>query len=420
VSSPQVLIVGGGLAGLCCARSLRDAKISFQLLEASDEVGGRARTDAFDGFLLDRGFQVLLTAYPEAQSVLRYDQLRLARYEPGALVRFQGRFHRFADPWRRPKHLFSTAVSRVGSTLDKLRIARLVRRLCKSSLEQLYERPETTTVAALQREGFSSRIVDCFFRPFLGGVFLDPQLETSSRMFEFVFRMFALGEAAVPENGMGEIARQITRQLPEDGIRLNAQVKSVNENSVTLVSGEHLQADSVVVACERPAAARLLGDSETDGEQALGQGVTCLYFAADEPPLKEPILVLNGEGEGPINNLCVPSQVSSQYAPPGKSLISVTVLGVDQPAEELLLRSVLEQLTDWFGRSVDSWKHLRSYVIPYALPNQFPPRLSPVSKTNIRSDGIFVCGDYLDTASIQGAMVSGRRAAENLIAATKS
>jgi protoporphyrinogen oxidase len=416
MKKPEVLIVGGGLAGLCCARRLQQSGVSFQIVEAADAVGGRARTDNVDGFLLDRGFQVLLTAYPEARDVLDYGKLNLARFEPGALIRYRGSFHRFADPWRRPRHLLATAISPVASLGDKLRVARLRRRVCRGTLTELHERPETTTLAQLHNEGFSERIIERFFRPFLGGVFLESGLNTSSRKFEFVFRMFSLGDAAVPAKGMGAMAQQLADGLPPESVRTGARVVHLEPNRIRLESGEVLTAPVVVVACEEPAAAKLLGESGA----VHANSVTCFFFAADKAPIEEPILVLNGEGQGPINNLCVPSQVSSDYAPPGKSLVSVSVLGVvPDDREGDLYNQVVEQLQDWFGSAVAQWRPLKTYKIPYALPIQNPPALSPVAKPAMRQDGIFVCGDYLDTASIQGAMLSGRRAAE-CVAASKS
>ena len=405
MSNPEVTIIGGGLSGLCCARRLHEAGVSFRLLEASEEFGGRVRTDEVNGFLLDRGFQVLLTAYPEAQDVLDYDALNLARFAPGALVRYRGRFHRFTDPWRSPRHLFATASSPIGSLTDKLRVARLRSRVCRSSLDKLFERPETTTINALRQEGFSKRFIESFFRPFLGGVFLERDLDTSSRMFDFVFRMFATGNVVLPAGGIGEIARQITNKLPDETLRTGASVEAFEGTTVRLTSGESLQAGAVVIACEAPAAAKLL----VDPTPPSGRGVTCLYFAAERPPIEEPILVLNGDGVGPINNLCVPSQVTPTYAPASQALVSVTVLGLPDGDVEA---SVRKQLLDWFGPDVIAWRHLRTYRIPYALPSQAPPALSPVEKSSTRGDHLFVCGDYLDTASIQGAMVSGRRAAE--------
>jgi protoporphyrinogen oxidase len=229
-------------------------------------------------------------------------------------------------------------------------------------------------------------------------------------MLDFVFRMFSTGDAALPARGMGAMARQIAARLPDGVIRTGASVDTIHGNTICLASGERFQARSIVVACEAPAAGRLLG-----GEKPVaGQGVTCLYFAADRPPIEEPILVLNGDGCGPVNNLCVPSQLTRTYAPTNQSLISVTVLGIQANAAKLE-GEVREQLRDWFGGDVDGWSHLRSYRIPYALPKQSPPALSPVEKPVKQPNGIFVCGDYLETASIQGAIASGRRAAQQII-----
>lgn len=415
MSDSQVIIVGGGLAGLCCALHLQEAGISSKIFEASDEVGGRARTDESEGFLLDRGFQVLLTAYPEARRVLDYEKLELKSFQPGALVRYRGRFHRFADPWRSPRHILSTAVSPVATLADKLRVAGLRGRVCQVSLDTLFDQPETTTLDSLQAAGFSEHIINRFFRPFLGGVFLDAELQTSSRMFDFVFRMFATGEAVLPAAGMGAIARQLAARLSPEGIVTKTPVDRVEGNSIYLASGEQVSGSQVVIACEAPVAAALLGEERP----TPGRGVTCFYFAADEPPIKEPILVLNGDGTGPINNLCVPSQLSASYAPQDKSLVSVTVLGIAEDLAETE-SEVRKQLVEWFGGAADGWTLLRTYPIPYALPEQQPPALTPVVKPAVRDDGSIVCGDYLDTASIQGAMSSGRRAAQQVATSLRS
>jgi phytoene dehydrogenase-like protein len=153
MNEADVLIVGGGLAGLCCARRLAAAGVTCQVLEASNAVGGRVRTDRVEGFLLDRGFQVLLTAYPEARQALDYDALELRPFEPGALIRCGGRFQRLVDPWRRPKHVLATAFSSVGSLADKLRIASLRRRVRRTTLDELDEQPEQSTIEAPPARG---------------------------------------------------------------------------------------------------------------------------------------------------------------------------------------------------------------------------------------------------------------------------
>ena len=406
---PEVLIVGGGIAGLCCARHLHQSGVPNKIVESAEEVGGRVRTEQYRGFRLDRGFQVLLTEYPEAKKVLDYEKLQLRCFEPGALVRVGGKFHRFVDPWRRPQHILETAFSPIASFVDKLRVAKLRSRVCRGRLEELTTGPETTTLERLYAEGFSNRIIQRFFKPFLGGVFLENELNTSSRKFEFVFRMFSQGDAAIPAHGMGQISKQLAAGLPPGNIETNAKVIHVGPNLVRLEDGRELSATNVVVACEAPAAARLLGEKPPEAPH----GVTCFYFSADSPPIRDPILILNGEGHGPINNLCVPSQVVPECAPSGKSLISVTVLGSTELNQNIQLRDqVIDQLRKWFGTKVDAWDHLKTYNISYGLPSQTPASQTFSADEVRRRRGIILCGDYLENASIQGAMVSGRRAAE--------
>lgn len=408
--SIDAIIVGGGLAGLTCARYLCNNGVTCRLLEASDDISGRVRTDLVDGFLLDRGFQVFLTAYPEARDILDYEKLKLRQFEPGALVRMRGEFQRLSDPWRRPRHLLATALSPVATLADKMRIARFRKHTTRGEVEDILTRPQQRTIELLYRRGFSSAVVEQFFRPFLGGVFLDADLETSSRICEFVFRMFALGDVTLPERGMAEIPRQLANQLPTGVVSVASPVDSVEGLTVILRSGERLTGRTVVIATEAPAAQELIGGRFA----TTGRSVSNLYFAADEPLILEPILVLNGDGTGPINNLCVPSQVAAGYAPPGQSLISVSVLGVHVD-QQRLVEQVRDQLNDWFGPIATTWRHLRTYSIRYALPSLQSSAAEPIAKTTVVKDGLFISGDHCDTASINGAMASGRRAAEAVL-----
>ena len=403
----DVIVVGAGLAGLCCAGQLASQGVDVLVLERSDAIGGRVRTDEVDGFLLDRGFQVLLTAYPEARRALDNERLGLRPFSAGALVRLRGGFTCMVDPLRHPLAAARTLRTGPGSLADKLRIARLRRRLSRASLNELLEAPQVTTAEALRLEGFSQEIVDGFFRPFLGGIFLDRRLETSSRLFAYVFKLFAEGEAALPAAGMQAIPRQLAESLPEAAVRLAATVESVDRRGAMLAGGERLEAAAVVVAADGPEAARLTRAVEAPA----GRATTCMYFAAERSPLDEPILVLDGEGRGPVNDLCVPSDVAPSYAPPGAALISASILGIPPLDDHGLEVAVREQLRAWFGAQVDGWRRLAVYRIPFALPAQPPEVLAAPQRPVRLRDGLFVCGDHRDTASIQGAMVSGRRAA---------
>ena len=415
MSAPRVIVVGAGLAGLACARRLRDAGAAAVVLEAADEVGGRVRTDEVDGFRLDRGFQVLLTAYPECRRQLDYPALDLKAFFPGALVRLGGRFHTVADPWRAPLAGLRAALAPIGSLADKLRVARLRRRLLNTDLEALFERPERTTLDALRREGFSRQMIERFFRPFLGGIFLERELATSSRMFEFVYKMFSAGDTALPAAGMQAIPRQLAAGLPRGVVRTGCRVAEVVAPRARLESGERIEGDAVVLAGAFP---ELPGRPQAP-TPAAWCATTCLYFAAPELPVDRPILVLDGDGEGPVNNLCVPSRVAPSYAPAGRALVSASVVhgsaGDDLPGDELEA-AARRQLSGWFGPVVADWDLLRAYRIRRALPSQTPPWLEPARRPVRLADRLYACGDHRDNASIQGAMVSGRRAAEAVLA----
>jgi phytoene dehydrogenase-like protein len=408
-----VYVVGAGLAGLRCARRLRDKGVAATVLEAADGVGGRVRTDRVDDFLLDRGFQVLLTAYPEAREALDYRELELHPFYPGAVVRAGGKFVTVADPFRRRWDGLRTALAPVGGLGDKLKVAALRRRVVAGSLEELFARPETTTREALAADGFSDVIVDRFFRPLFGGVLLDRELGASSRMFEFVYRMLSLGDVALPTRGMGAIAQQLAGGLPPDCVRLGQRVAAVGDGGLTLADGEKLPARAVVVATDGPTASQLLGgEPPAPGSVAA----SCLYFAADRAPVDEPVIVLDGDGEGPVNNLCVPSAVAPTYAPPGAALISAAVL--DRPGLPKgpdLEAAVLGQLADWFGSGVVAWRHLKTYTIPHAQPAQPPGALDPPERPVRLRPGLYVCGDHRDNASINGALASGRRTADAVL-----
>ena len=407
MESADVVIVGAGLAGLCCARRLLESHVSFLLLDASDEIGGRVRTDRVEGFLLDRGFQVLLTAYPEALEMLDYSALDLRAFEPGALVHLENRFCRVSDPWRRPSQAVGALLSEIGTLPDKLRVAWLRSRVCRGSVDDAFGGPEMSTLDFLHARGFSPNIIERFFRPFLGGIFLEQELRTPSSMFRFVFRMLARGDTSIPSLGMQQIPIQLASPIPSANLRTRTRVASIGDNRVALSGGGEIAARSIVVATEGPEAGRLLGQNGPGS-----RNVTCLYFAAENAPLTEPVLVLDGEGEGPVNNLCVPSILSPKVAPAGAALISATVLDHGRLAVDQLEAESRNQLARWFGGQVRKWRLLRTYRIPHAQPDPSVarPRRAPRVAPNL-----YLCGDHCLHASIEGAMASGRAAAEAIL-----
>ena len=397
-----VVVIGAGLAGLSAARLLHERGHHAVVLEASDGVGGRVRTDLVDGFRLDRGFQVLLTEYPELHRQFDVDALRLRSFDPGALVWMKGRGHVVSDPFRRPTQVVSTALAPVGSPLDKARLAVLRRRVRSGHAARLLAGPDGTTLDMLRASGFSSRMIDRFFRPLAGGIQLDPQLDASRRMFDIVFRMLSTGDAAVPALGMGEIPAQLAARLPRDSVFTGCRVERVSPGSVVLEDGRWIDADAVVVAVEGPVAARLVGIPPVESRM-----VSCVYYDAAGAPTDRRLIVLDGTSRGPALNVAVMSNVSSDYAPSGRHLIAAAVPGsIDDDIEDRVRR----QMETMFGAVAREWRQLRTYRIPHGQPDQSPP-LRP-KRTVALGEGLFVCGDHRDTASIQGALHSGRRVAE--------
>lgn len=404
VANP-VIIVGAGMAGLSCAVHLHREGIPVRVLEANDGVGGRVRTDEANGFLLDRGFQVYLDAYPETGKLLDLEALDLRAFAPGALVYYNSSLHRLMDVFRRPSAALVSLKAPMGSLADKLRVGLLRHRLLRSSLEEISARPDTSTEAYLRERGFSEKIIDRFFRSFYGGIFLERELQTSSRMFEFTFKMFGKGSATLPARGMGEIPKQLAANLPDETISLQSPVSKVDANGVTLHTGERIDASDVVVATDVSQAGKLLPQS--DFPEPNWRSVTNLYFAAEKSPVAEAIICLNGTGSGLVNNVCALTDAAPEYSPDTRALLSVSVLGL--PSVDDLPEVVKKELTAWFGMEVRGWTHLRTDTIPKALPEQLP---------NCESDGfqceagVYLCGDHCLSASIEGAVVSGKLVAK--------
>ena len=455
VAPPSVVVVGAGVAGLRAAHVAAEAGATVRVLEASDGVGGRVRTDRLDGFTLDRGFQVFIEDYPVARRVLDYDALRLHRFWPGALVLDGAERAAVSDPLRRPQDTLKALLSPVGTPLDKLLLGLLILKLRSQPPERAFDqRPdgaeeEPSTEAYLQRLGLSAPIIDGFFRPFLQGVFLSPLSEQSSRLFEFVFSVFSSGAACLPADGMGAVAEQMASRLPEGSVSLNTRVAALEAGPALLLEdGTRIECDAVVLAVDAPAADVLLGtvgggdggggggggglgggdgggDGGGLGGDARGRSSCCLYFGFEgAPPVADPLLLLNsraGAAAFPstvVNNLCFPSAVCPSYAPPGQSLASVNVVGLPEADDDTLEAAVREQLSGWFGRAeVEGWRFLRRYDVTYAQPAQWPPRSEGFERPKRRGGGgVYVCGDHTSTPTLNGAIASGEAAAAEVLA----
>ncbi|WP_416902911.1 NAD(P)/FAD-dependent oxidoreductase [Micromonospora echinospora] len=402
---PDVVIVGGGLAGLAAARRLHRAGVPWRLVEAGDRLGGRVTTDRVDGYLVDRGFQVLNTAYPRLGTLLDLETLKLGYFTSGVLVRRGDDLIRLVHPLREPAGAPGTALAGVGSLADRLRFALLAAGCATLPPGRLLDATETTSESALRRAGLSDAIIEELLRPFLSGVLIDRELETSSRVLAMVLRSFARGRIGLPAEGMAALPRAVAAPLPTNLIDLRTRVTAVSPGRVRTGTGE-IRCRAVVVAVDPPAATELLPGLPS----VRMHSYTTYYHSTAEPPVAEPILLLDGDRRETIANTVVVSRAVPGYAPPGRHLVATSVVGPTAPPEPVVRR----ELTRLYGRPTDDWEHLTTVPVPHALPAAPPPQ-GRLRKPVALGDGLYVAGDHRDSPSIQGALTSGWRAAGALL-----
>ncbi len=402
LSSPEFVVVGAGLAGLTAAKVLSQSGREVLLLEKSDGVGGRVRTDQYKDFLLDRGFQVLLTAYPELPKHLNLSLLRLHSFESGATIFSDGHFSKVGDPFRNVSSIMSTAFTKTIGMQDKIKLLKLRNSLIGRKKIYFQQKDDKRILETFEELGFTSKAINSFFKPLVGGIQLDPSLSGSTRLCFLVLKMLFIGDAAIPSRGMGAISEQLSKQINESSIRLTSTVDKVEGKKVILESGESFLPSNLIIATEGPATAKLLGQ-----ESPLSRSVSCIYFSAPQAPSSSKAILLNGEKNGPALNVAIMSNISPSYSKNGKALIAVAIPNTIKPDS---MENVLIQMRKWFGDSVDSWEHIKTYSIEHGQPDLRPG--DPFRKSIKNSEGVYICGDHRDTPSIQGALVSGRRAAE--------
>jgi hypothetical protein len=411
----KIIIVGAGLAGLTCAKVLRERGVEVAVFEASDGVGGRVRTDEQDGFLLDRGFQVYFTSYPVAGRHLDYEALDFRGFDPGVIIHRGSEKSVLSDPLRDPKALVQSLLSDAATFGDKLRTLEMVARTSTVGISAGAEDGETdtSTLEYLKTAGLSGRYIDSFFRPFYGGITLNRELTTSARVLRFTLRMLASGRTVIPALGMGEIPRQLASHLQEGEIQLNSPVEDLLREGervagVRSVGKEH-EADAVVVATDAPTAGALTGEAVPEGSA----GEVCIYYETDRLGSGKKIL-LNAEDGAFVNNAVEMSNISEKYAPPERHLLyAVGLTGMDLPDEDLYRRGI-EDLSRWYPGA--DFRPLALRRIPYGQFAQPPGIHSRLPENMTRKQGLVLAGEYTEDSSINGSMLSGEKAARAVIA----
>ena len=408
-SELRVIVVGAGLAGLACGSDLIAAGATVRVLEASDGVGGRMRTDRQAGFLFDRGFQVFNTSYPQVRRRIGLRALQLRPFTPGVLLHTsQGRV-RFTDPTRQPRQAADVLAGRLAGPRDLAALTLLSTRDMLGPASRIRHRRDQTTLAALRRAGISGDLIERLFRPFLAGVFLEDELETSSRFFHLVWRSMLRGSLCLPRHGIQAVPEQLAAALPPGTVRLQTPVSELTSEGVLLDDGSERPADAIVVATGAAAAASLLPGLNVPATRT----VTTLYHAVPASPLAEPTLLVDTERE--VLHTSVLSDVTPGYASNGRALVSTSVLGAGDAGVEAAVRSRLAVL---YQADTADWEHLATYTVEGALPAMLPPW--PLSRGSRVGPGRYVCGDHRATGSVQGALASGARAAREVLAATSA
>lgn len=401
----DVIVVGAGLAGLSCAVDLADAWLDVVLLESSDDVGGRVRTDRVDDMLLDRGFQVLNPAYPAFGGFVDLDALHVGSFDAGVAVASDGRCHVLADPRRSPRDLWAGADAATGTLTEKLRFSRYAGGVALSPGASVKRRHDIAYGKALDEAGVTGRFRQAVLEPFLAGVLGEDDQSTSRVFVDLLLRTFARGTPGLPERGMQALPRQLASRLPTGVLRLETDVLSVGPGRVSTVGGD-VSAPVVVVATSPGHAAEQLSL-----DVPLMRDLTTYYHRASSSPAARRLLHVDGDRSGPVVNTAVLSDAVPSYCRSG-ALIATTVLGHHTDADTRA--AALAQAGRIYRCSTSDWELVAAYPIRNALVAHPPGR--GVRRPVALGDGLFVCGDHRDTPSLQGAIVSGRRTAAEIVA----
>ena len=403
----KIHIVGAGISGLIAAKTLESQGYKPVVIEATDSIGGRVKTDLVEGYQLDHGFQVLLDAYPKAKEHLDFDALEIQEFLPGATIFCKGKKTTIGDPLRNLSLLFPTLTSLIGNFSDKLKILKLNKELKKKSITSIFDAESFSTIDYLETRGFSNKIIQQFFKPFFSGIFLEPDLNTSSRMFEFVYKMFGEGLAVLPKSGIGAISEQLKQQLKNTEFIFNTEVEVVGDKSLKLSNVKVINTHFTIIT----SGASYLIDN-LKNQEIKWKSCYNLYFETEKRGISKPLIGLIADKDALINNIFFHNSLDTSQTG-NKELLSVTVVKNHDIDKKALISQVEAELKNYCNILV--YRHIKTYHIKQALPNidNLQNEISP-TETQIKPT-VFLAGDYLLNGSLNAAMTSGERAAQGLI-----
>lgn len=408
----KIHIIGAGISGLIAAQVLEKNGYRPTVIEATAHAGGRVKTEIVNGYQLDHGFQVLLDAYPKVKQYLDLEGLKVQYFAPGAIIFKNGEKQIIGDGFRNKNLLWPTFLTNVATISDKLKILALNKSLRNTTIKDIFKKPEQTTLQYLKSKGFSDRVIEQFFKPFYSGIFLEPHLETSSRMFEFVFKMFGEGNAVLPKAGIGGVTDQLIKELKTTKFLYNTKVKEVKDKCIILENGEQLKTHFTIIATT---AEHLIGN--LNNQQTLWKSCDCLYFEIPHKPYNLPLIGLVADTDALINNLWFHNNLEVESVG-AQNLLSVTVVKSHVLSEEELVQQVINDLKSYCN--IENANFIKRFKIDKALPKLVDLRCDMAATETRLKPTIFLAGDYLLNASLNAAMISGERAAEGVIAALEN
>ena len=403
----KITIVGAGISGLIAALNLEEKGFSTTIYEKTSSSGGRVKTDVIEGHRMDLGFQVLLDAYPMAQKYLNLEALKLQKFLPGAVIFKDGKAQTLGDPLRDLSLLLPTLASGLGTFADKFKILALNRELKKIDAESIFKEPETTTLQFLQNKGFSQNIINDFFKPFFSGIFLEPDLKTSSRMFRFVYKMFGEGLATLPLDGIRAISKQLEMRLQRTEIIFDTEVTEVSGQELVLKDNTLINSDYIIIATP---AAKLVPNLRGQGN--AWKGCDTLYFSAKKRAIDKPLIGLIASKKALINNIFYLTSLGRQWSDSGE-LLCVTVVKSHNLDQHNLVTRVQNELKEFC--EIDNLSFIKHYQIARGLPDLSDVQYDLAPSESQLTEHIFLAGDQLLNGSLNAAMISGERAAQGII-----